>query len=34
VKDLSLSIRDTQTLNEAISQTVKYVNRLFQRHQD
>jgi hypothetical protein len=30
VKDLLLSMRDPQTLNEAISQAVKYDNWLFQ----
>jgi hypothetical protein len=34
VKDLLLSMPDPQTLNEAISQAVKYANRLFQRRQD
>jgi hypothetical protein len=34
VKDLLLSMLDPQTLNEAISQAVKYDNRLFQRCQD
>jgi hypothetical protein len=34
VKDLLLSMPDPQTLNEAISQAMKYDNRLFQRLQD
>ena len=34
VKDLLLSTLDPQTLNEAISQAVKYDNRLFQCCQD
>ena len=34
VKDLLLSLPDLQTLNEVISQVVKYDNRLFQRRQD
>jgi hypothetical protein len=33
VKDLLLSMLDLQTLNEAISQTTKCDNRLFQRRQ-
>jgi hypothetical protein len=34
VKDMLLTLPDPQTLNEAISQAVKYENRLFQRRQD
>lgn len=34
VKDLLLSLSNSQMLNEAISKVVKYDNHLFQRHQD
>jgi len=34
VKDLVLSLPDPQTINEVISQVVKYNNQLFERGQD
>lgn len=34
MKDLLLFLSDLWILNEAISQAMKYNNRLFQRHQD